>query len=157
MERFLYSIFAVVGLATLAFGVLSIPFTIMGFVDRSATTEGTVVGVEINNHMEGISYFPTVRFVTEDGRSIVFTSNTSGEWKDRIGESVTVRYDPADPINAKIDSFFQLWGLSVTLLVLGGAFTFVGIRGLRGKLVGSPEPDANRNEESGLRREADHI
>ena len=120
-------IFAVAGLAMLAFGVLSIPFTIMGFVDRSATTEGTVVGVNSKFAGEGNLYLPTVRFVTEDGRSIVFTSNTGEDvWTDRIGESVTVRYDPADPTNARIDSFFQLWGGSIIPIVIGGGFIIFG-------------------------------
>ena len=91
-----------VGLATLAFGVLSIPFTIMGFMDRSATTQGTVVGVQSKFAGEDNLYLSTVRFATEDGRSIVFTSNTGDDaWLFRIGESVTVGYDPADPTNAR--------------------------------------------------------
>ena len=124
-------VFFFVGLAMLAFGVLSIPFTIMGVADRSATTKGTVVGVNVHTIEDGVLYLPTVTFVTEGGRSIRFTSNTNlggGGWKDRIGESVTVNYDPADPTNAKIDSFGQLWGLSIVLFVLGGGFVYVGTR-----------------------------
>ena len=120
----------VVGLAMLAFGVLSILFT-MSFVNRSAMTEGTVVGVRIHTIEDSVLHLPTVTLVTEGGRSIEFTSNTNfgtGGWQDRIGESVTVRYDSADPTNAKIDSFGQLWGLSVSMIVMGGVFIFIGIR-----------------------------
>ena len=124
----LAGIFTVAGLALLAFGVISIPGTI-SLVINSEMTEGTVVGVSQHQQMEGgPTYAPTVTFVTKDGRSIRFTSNvSSGSWKDRIGESVTVRYDPADPTNARIDSLFQLWGRSIIPIALGLAFIF-GIR-----------------------------
>jgi hypothetical protein len=125
--RFLGVIFTVLGLAILAFGVYFI-FDTISFVNRSATTaEGTVVEVERKFLREGTIIVPTVTFVTEEGRSIVFTSNTGrGGWKDRIGESVTVRYDPADPTNAKIDSFYQLWGLSAIFFGIGGMFIVFG-------------------------------
>ena len=116
-------------MAMLALGVYFIVDTI-AFVNRYATIEGTVVGVERKTvGMEGGPMdFPTVRFVIEGGRSIVFTSNSgeSDRWQERIGESVTVRYDQADPTNAKIDSFFQLWGLSAILFGIGGVFLFLG-------------------------------
>ena len=117
----------VIGLAMLAFGVLSIPGNI-NFVNTSATTEGTEVGVKSKFTGEDNIILPTVTFVPEGGRSIVFTSNTGGQqWMFRIGESVTVRYDPADPTNARMDSFFQLWGSSAIPILIGGAFIFFSI------------------------------
>ena len=123
MEKSALIIFTVVGLGSLAFGVISIPFTI-SFIISSAVTEGRIVGENRKAEMEGgFSYAPIVRFVTKDGRSITSSSNIYGS-RHRIGESVTVRYDPADPENAKIDSFSQLWGWSYIPLILGGMFIF---------------------------------
>ena len=125
MEKISLIIFTVAGLASIAFGIYSIPGTI-SLVINSETTEGTVVDVSQRPQMEGgPTYAPTVTFVTKDGRSIKFTSNvSSGSWKDRIGESVTVRYDLADPANARIDSLSQLWGGSIIPIGLGLAFVF---------------------------------
>ena len=130
MDRFLDWIFPLAGLAILAFGIYSFVNTII-FVNGSATTEGTVVGVESKpvDLEHGNMDFLTVRFATEGGRSVVFTSNTRegslfSEWRDRIGESVTVRYDPADPTNARIDS--DVWPGSIIALILGGVFILSG-------------------------------
>ena len=122
--------FTVAGLAMLAFGVLSIPFTIMGSLDRSAMTKGTVVGVKMHPTLDDTLYLPKVTFVPKGGgRSIEFTSKTGTDgWKNRVGESVAVRYDPADLTNAKIDSIGQTYGLSFTTIVLGAVFLFIGLR-----------------------------
>ena len=122
-----HRIFAVAGLALLSYGVYSFIDTII-FVNRSTTTQGSVVGVEIETIEDSVLYLPTVTFVTKGGRSIVFTSSTweGSKWKGRVGESVTVRYVPSDPTNAKIDSFFQLWGGFIIPVVIGGGFIIFG-------------------------------
>ena len=150
-------VFTVAGLALLAIGVISIPGTI-SFVNRSVVTQGTVVGVESEFAGEGNVYLPTVRFITQDGQSIVFTSSTGEDaYLSRIGESVTVRYVPADPTDARIDSFLQLWGGLIIPAVIGGVFILWPggmYNRLRDTSPGSPEPDADRNGESGLRPNA---
>ena len=118
----------VIGLGFLAFGVLFIITENIGnSVNRTAIAEGTVVGEKVKLVGENNVSLPTVTFVTEGGRSIVFTSNTSG---GEIGESVTVRYDPADPIDARIDSFSHMWFVPAIFIVVGGILTFRGIRRL---------------------------
>ncbi len=133
----------VTGLGFLAAGGFFITDTISTLVNGTAETEGTVVGEKLKDAGEGVVRLPIVTFVTEDGRSIVFTSKI-GSGED-IGESVNVRYDPDGPTNAKIDSFHNLWFIPNLFLVIGGIMTFFGIRHLRGKSPGATEPDASRN------------
>ena len=85
--------------------------------------------------------FPVVTFVTDRGRTIEFTSNTSG---GRIGESVTVRYDPDDPTDARIAGFSCMF-VPAIFIVVGGILTFFGIRRLY-DFPGTPEPSASRND-----------
>ena len=77
MGNWFYNIFGVAGLGLLIFGVYSFVNTTI-YLNTSTTIEGTVVGVQRKSvDMDhGLADFPTVRFVTKDGRSIVFTSNT---------------------------------------------------------------------------------
>ena len=135
----------VIGLAFLAFGLFSITDTLSSLVSRTIKTEGTVVGVKWKTvsleHSD--QAFPIVRFVTESGRTIEFTSNTGGGGH-REGESVPVRYDPADPTDAKIDEFYNLWFLPVVFLGVGGIIIFSDIR-RRVKSPGAPEPEASQN------------
>ena len=140
-DRSLNWINLVIGLSFLVFGLLFIiTETIGNSVNRTAKAEGTVVGKKVKFMGEGNASFPTVKFVTEGVRSIVFTNNTDG---GRVGESVTVRYDPADPTDARIDSVSWPF-VPAIFIVVGGILTFSYIR-RRGKFPGAPEPDANQN------------
>ena len=144
---FIGVIFIVIGLSFLGFGVAITTDTFSSYVNRTAKAEGTVVGVKTHRLWEGSTSLPMVRFVTEGGRSIEFTSHTGSDllqalrlrpsWKDRIGKSVTVRYDSADPTDARIDSFFQLWG-GIEFPLIGGLLTFFGVRLLRSRSPVSP-------------------
>ena len=119
----------VIGLGFLAFGVLDVADTFNTFADRTSRTEGAVVGEKFQAVEEGTIRLPVVSFVTEAGRSIVFTSN-SGWGSDRIGASVPVRYDPTDPTDARVDSPPHLWGGLIFPLV-GGLMIFFNLRGRR--------------------------
>ena len=156
-KGFLDSIPMVIGLAFLAMGTLFIITESIGnSVNRTARAAGTVVEIESKDFGEDFTILATVGFVTQDGRSIVSTLNTHQggliywmEWKDRIGQPITVRYDPADPTNARIDSGSGIdsdswWFVPAIFIVVGGWITLSGIR-QRGKSKGAPKLDTNRN------------
>ena len=130
VDNLINRLVAMVGLVLIALGIYNLPDTIF-LVKGAEVAEGVVLGARLQQTGDGSYYLPTVAFVTRDGQSIEFTSNTGegGKWKDRVGESVTVRHDPDKPANASIDSFFQIWGLPIILLLAGGTFTFVGRQG----------------------------
>lgn len=141
-DQFGWKIQLVIGLGFLAFCILFvITETIGNSVNRTAKAEGTVVGEEIKFMGEDNGVFPVVTFVTDRGRTIEFTSNTSG---GRIGESVTVRYDPDDPTDARIAGFSRMF-VPAIFIVVGGILTFFGIRRLY-DFPGTPEPSASRND-----------
>jgi Protein of unknown function (DUF3592) len=47
-----------------------------------------------------------------------------------VGESVRVRYDPANPEDARIHKFFEIWGATVIFGIVGAAFIAFGLYGL---------------------------
>jgi Protein of unknown function (DUF3592) len=65
------------------------------------------------------TYHPVVRFLTDHGQVIVFTSNVGSSYS--VGDSVKVCYDPNNPHRARLDSLWdRVWGAVVAVgLVLG--------------------------------------
>lgn len=69
-------------------------------------------------------YRPKVAFQTKEGKRIEFLSSvSSGSPKYQVNETVPVAYDPKNPYQAKINSWFALWGGPTILLVMGVVFT----------------------------------
>lgn len=69
---------------------------------RSATTPGVVSGVDDARRGLGAIERPTLRFISEDGREHEVAA-TYPERALRVGRSVRVRYDRADPAWAVVD------------------------------------------------------
>jgi len=76
---------------------------------------------------DGYTYAPVFSFTAEEGRAYTVISETySSSPGFRVGESVRVRYDPSNPQNARIHSFFQTWGGAIIFGVVGVGFVGFG-------------------------------
>jgi hypothetical protein len=99
------------------------------FLKEATTATGTVIELVRKHSSDSDTYAPVVRFVTDAGESIEFTSSTSNNPPGYSeGESVEVLYRPAAPRDARINGFFSLWlgpiitgGLGTVFLLIGGA------------------------------------
>jgi hypothetical protein len=93
-----------------------------------ASAEGVVIDLILSRDSDGDdTYYPRVRFATPTGESVEFTGSVgSTPAAFDVGEAVAVLYDPADPQDARIDSFFQLWFGPLILGFLGFVFTAIG-------------------------------
>jgi hypothetical protein len=56
-----------------------------------------------------VSYAPVVRFATSEGREIDFHGRGGSGASFAEGDRVTVIYDSANPIRARVVSFMDLW------------------------------------------------
>jgi hypothetical protein len=81
-------------------------------------------GSEYRHNVERVSYAPVVRFTTGEGREIEFHGRGGSDRGFAEGDHVTVVYDPANPIRARIVSFLDLWLPSV--VAFGVAILFGG-------------------------------
>jgi hypothetical protein len=89
---------------------------------------GTVAGI-VQDDREGTSsfndIFPVVEFEVNGQSYSVRSQNNYRWWNEytrfKIGKQVEMRYDPADPEKAEINSLFDLWGEPVIL----GLFTLI--------------------------------
>lgn len=50
----------------------------------------------------GVLFYPSVRFQTADGRTVEFQSKLGSNAPPRVGDEVTVLYDPQRPEEARV-------------------------------------------------------
>ena len=110
--------------------LVGLPFLIIGGVEVVKTTrlmltaeetEGIVVYMNTYSDSDGESYSPDVKFTTRYGETIRFTDDLSTYPADfKVGDKVTVIYDPLHPQDVRIKSFLRLW-LFPTIFALVGA------------------------------------
>jgi hypothetical protein len=119
------SIVVVAGLAALAAGLF--------FSPRTARATGVVVAViEHNAYSPEQSYKPVVQF-DAGGRTVRFESHSGSSQPGdvRVGDRLTVVYDPGNPADARLDTPWQRWGMWLAVAALGGVLITIGVLGRR--------------------------
>jgi len=74
------------------------------------------------DHRASLLYFPSVRFQTQDGRTVEFQNKVGSNAPPRVGDEVTVIYDPARPEEAEVALGSMFRFSPKALLVAGGIF-----------------------------------
>ena len=100
------------------------------------TAVGTVV--ELTRQPSGHDNIicPVVEFTVPSGEQIRFTSDFGTlPASHKIGQAVSVRYDPVDPHQADLESGMTIWLAPLILVFMGGiacclAVAFLGVYGL---------------------------
>lgn len=119
-------LFLVVGGVFLAIAVFSARNT-QTFIAESTAAPGTVIDMVRRQSNDSDTYAPVVRFTTQAGDTIEFTSNTSSSPPSyHTGESVEVLYRPNAPHAARINGFGSLWGTALIIGGLGAIFFAIG-------------------------------
>ena len=97
------------------------------FVDRASTAHGRVIDMVRRQSNDSYTYAPVVRFVTETGETVEFTSDTSSDPPSYAkGERVEVLYRPLAPRDAKVKDFKSLWASPIMFGALGSIFFVIG-------------------------------
>jgi type II secretory pathway pseudopilin PulG len=126
------------------------------FQARAVATNGVVVeiaeGVESvrrgsgdNWYYEDVTIFhPVVRFVTAREQEVRFRASEGSEDPSRygVGDSIGVLYDPANPRDARLDTWVSRRGDSITLVAIGLGLVVLGAVGVW--LLRSPGRAARR-------------
>jgi Protein of unknown function (DUF3592) len=101
------------------------------FLAAAEPAAGTVIEVHVRGVGRNAVSFPVFEFRTSEGtvqraESLLGTGLQSFQ----VGEAVAVRYDPADPSQAEVDTFAVLWGLALLRAGFALVFLVMGIVGL---------------------------
>lgn len=119
-------LFSLIGAAVLVGAFFSYQNTAT-FLDEAVEARGTVTDLVYSRSSDSSSYYPVVKFQAGNGQLVEFQSSSgSNPASYDVGESVSVFYRVGEPQSARINGFFSLWGLSLILAILGGAFFLVG-------------------------------
>jgi hypothetical protein len=110
------------------------------FIEGAEEAPGTVINLSRSGSDEP-TYYPEVEFKTREGQEVVFFSSTgSNPASYSVGEKVVVLYEPENPTNAEIKSFFSLWagalivgGIGVVFFLVGGIMVLVTVASARKK------------------------
>ena len=95
------------------------------FYGAAAFTEGVVVGQVPYRSSSYRGWKPVIRFSAAGGEHQIEGPVQKSEYKN--GERFRVAYSPANPAEAKVDSFMQRWALIGGLSLLGLGFSAVGL------------------------------
>ncbi|HOY69707.1 MAG TPA: DUF3592 domain-containing protein [Methylotenera sp.] len=124
--------FGLVGAAMLV-GTFFLYQNTQQFLQKSLKAEGIVIDLiekrssSSSSTSNSRTYAPKVQFTTANGESMSFTTSSSSYPPSHdIGEKVDVFYMADSPNQAKINSYFDLWGGATILGILGGVFFAIG-------------------------------
>lgn len=119
-------IFAICG-AGMFVGAIFISLNTVEFLKTALTTQGTVVELQPVRSHKSTTYKPVVDFIDVKGVKIEFASGSSSNPPSyEVGEKVEVLYNPKEPQDAKIKSFFSLWMGPLIVGIVGAVFFAVG-------------------------------
>lgn len=99
------------------------------FTSAASRAQGTVVRLEKRESREsGTSYYPIVTFQDASGATQeLFSSVGSFPPSHKVGDTVTVLYRAEEPRKAKLDNFFDVWGLAAITGGVGAFWLIVGL------------------------------
>lgn len=123
MDKIIFKIFGILGIGILVAAFFSarsdkafndvayvVPGKVIEIVQKTQTRSGTGVN--------SVTYSPKVSFFPEEKKEVVFVSDISStESPYKVGDEVSVYFDPKHPENARVDSPFVFTGI---LFLVGG-------------------------------------
>lgn len=119
-------VFTATGLCMLVGALIAYNSTV-SFLDNAVTVEGTVIDLEQSRSDGSTTYKPVVEFVDKEGHRVEFISSVgSSPASYSIGEKVGVLYAPTNSQSARLNHFFEVWGLVVIFATMGVPFFCVG-------------------------------
>ena len=122
-------LFALIGAAVLIGGIVAAVKQTRKSA-RGVEATGTVVDLVTRAFNPGSAgvYCPVVEFITASGQPIRFESQFGTmPASHRAGQSIAVRYDPAEPQKAEVDSATANWFVPGCTVAMGLAFLFLGL------------------------------
>ena len=128
MQTYLQFAGIAIGVGCLIWSVISY-FRITSFLRQCTETRGEVIRLErtgSSGEFSGYDYAPVFQFQTVSEELVTVTSEISSSPAGfAVGQRVLVRYDPANPSDAKIHTIFQTWGDFVIPAAVG--IIFLGV------------------------------
>jgi Protein of unknown function (DUF3592) len=114
----IYGLFALVGVLIIV-GCLAWGLKTYQFINNSFSAQGIVVALNAGGS------HPQIKFITSEGKEIKYSQNGL-IFGYKIGDQITVLYDPQNPHEASVNAPGALWGFNLLSFILGVCFTGIG-------------------------------
>src|SRR5690348_8317024 len=89
------------------------------FTQKAQISQGEVIMVTIDKSGKTVTYKPVIEFYDRKGIRIEFASlEGSNPPKYTLGDNVEVLFNPENPFDAKINSFFSIWGGVLIMFII---------------------------------------
>jgi len=101
------------------------------FVANAVVTEGMVINNVKQRHVDdenqvSYAYYPMIQFNDRNDKLVKFLSRVGHPVAEyQIGDGVNVIYSPQNPRRAEINYFFNIWGSSIIIFIVGCVFTVI--------------------------------
>lgn len=124
-----YSITLTIGLILLVVSLFIFKES-LEFIKRSERAIATVIELVAIKDSDGTTYKPVFKFKSRHNQEIIYrhiVSSSPANWY--VGEEATIAYEPGDPMEAKLLTYFGvfrwtiiLMAISMPLIVIGGGY-----------------------------------
>lgn len=125
---FLSALILVVGIPFAIISVFEFKNT-LNLLSNSHKTLGRIIDIEEEKRRNGgYMYSPVIKYKSVTGDEYIYDSNTkTGYTSYKIGQEIELIYDKNNPQNARVNSFLDIWFLTIIMGVGGWASTIGGI------------------------------
>ncbi len=125
---FLSALILVIGIPFAVVSIFELKNT-LNLLSNSHKTLGKIVGIEEERRRNsGDMYSPVIKYKSISGDEYVYHSSTkTGYTSYKIGQEIELIYDKNNPQNARVNSFLDIWFLTIIMGVGGWASTIGGI------------------------------
>ena len=121
-----YSITLAVGVALLIISLLTLKKS-LAFLRNSNRAIGTVIELERISDSDGTTYKPVFKFNAATGPEVIYKQSSSSNppgWD--VGEEATIAYDPNNPNEARLLTYFGTFSWAIVLMALAMPMLVVG-------------------------------
>jgi hypothetical protein len=129
-----YGVALITGIVLLLMSVFSIKER-LDFLKKSEKVTGTVIDVEETDN-EGITYKPIFQYTTGNHQTYTYRhfGSSSNPLRWNIGDEAIITYDPYNPSNGMLLTYWGvfnysviLMAIAVALIVIGGGYYLAGL------------------------------
>jgi len=114
----------------------------LAFLNRCVETRATVIDVRWETHHDKDGWhtvgYPVYRFTTTSGRELE-ASGYGTSSPPSVGDERIILYDPKHPTSIVVNSWLNIWAISLFTALMGSVFTAAGILQIGGRLRPSSE------------------
>lgn len=126
----------VVSAICLPLGLLAVAWAVLAyrsarrFLSTAVATNGTIQSLRAERIDRTTVYFPVISFTTASGNTVTAESKSSRTGGYRVGQPISILYDPRNPTNLEINAAWSRWFFVAVAIAFAVVLFAIGVVGL---------------------------